>query len=104
MPGMSVVRWPIPRRRVAARHCVPALGLHQLRPTAIELPVVALAKAAITGPGAKRGIKAFTPEPHLIVDWQTPRDNATAGLGAFLPIIHVVLLKGAGRAKAANPG
>src|SRR6516225_9961581 len=82
----------------------PAVTSHQLGPAAVELPMIAFAKAGIAGPGAERRIEALVPEPHLIVYRQTPRGNATTGLGAFLPVVHVVLLKGAGRAEAANAG
>src|SRR6516164_11101207 len=66
--------------------------------------MVALAEAGITDPSAKLGIEALMPEPHLIVDWQAPRHDAAAGLRAFLPIVHVVLLECTGRAEAAHAG
>src|SRR6516162_9986786 len=100
-PAMSVAISP---SCSIAGNSWPAFCCHQLGPAAVELPMIAFAKAGIAGPGAERWIKALVPEPHLIVYRQTPRGNATTGLGAFLPVVHVVLLKGAGRAEAANPG
>src|SRR5437879_4556743 len=82
----------------------PARGVHQLRPAAVKLPVVALAEAGIAGTGAEGGIEVLVPEPHLIVDRQAPRHDAAAGLRAFLPIVHVVLLESSGRAEAAHSG
>src|SRR5215475_1989736 len=81
----------------------PARGVHQFRPAAVKLPMIALAEAGIARPGAERGIEALMPEPHLIVDRHAPRHDAAAGLRAFLPIVHVVLLEGSGRAEAAHP-
>jgi hypothetical protein len=86
------------------RQSVPAVGSHQLGPPVVKLPVVAFAEAMIAGPGAERGIEALVAEPHLVVDRDTPGHHAAAGLGAFLPIVHVVLLERAGRAEAAHAG
>src|SRR5438105_1164914 len=82
----------------------PVRGVDQLRPAAVELPMVALAEAGIAGPGAEGGVEAFMTEPHLVVDRHAPRHDAPAGLRAFLPIVHVVLFEGSGWAEAAYPG
>src|SRR6516225_4300634 len=99
MPDMPGSRPP-----VAARHFGPALGLHQLRPAAVELTVVALAHAKIAGPGVEALVKALVPKPHLRVNRHAPRHHPATSAGAFLPIVHVVLLKRARRAEAAHPG
>src|SRR2546429_1363103 len=41
---------------------------------------------------------------HLRIHRHATRDHAAAGAGAFLPIVHVILLEGAGRAETANTG
>src|SRR5271169_709824 len=92
------------RPSIAARRPGPAVGRHQLRPAAIELSVVALAHAEIAGPAFEIFVEALVPQTHLRVHGHAPRDDATAGAGAFLPIVHVVLLEGAGRAEPADPG
>src|SRR6516162_11696810 len=99
MPDM-----PGSRPSVAARHFGPALGLHQLRPAAIELAMIALAHAEIAGPGVETLVKALVPQTHLRVNRHAPRHHPATSAGAFLPIVHVVLLEGAGRAEAAHPG
>src|ERR1700730_11416466 len=88
---------------LSVRQVAPARGVDQLRAAAVELPMVALAEAGITGPGAEGGFEALVPEAHLIVDRHAPRHDAAAGLRAFLPIVDDVLLKGSGRAEATHP-
>src|SRR5438045_9640859 len=66
--------------------------------------MVALAKTGIACPGAERCIEALVAEPHLIVHRHAARRDPAAGLGAFLPIVHIVLLEGAAGAEAAHPG
>src|SRR4030095_9520053 len=95
MPGLP------PR---AIRQLAPICRRHHLGPAPVKLPVVALAETGITRPGAERRIKALAAEPHLVVDRHAARCDAAAGLGAFLPIVHVVLLEGAGRAETAHAG
>src|SRR5579864_8035288 len=92
----------LPRR--AVREVGPALCRDQIGPAAIELAMVRFAHAIFTGPAAERRIEALVPEPHLGVERHLPRHHAAAGAGAFLPIVHVVLLEGAGRAEAAHSG
>src|SRR5438046_713047 len=99
MPGM-----PGSRPSVAARHLGPALGLHQLRPAPVELAMIALAHAEIAGPAFETFVEALMPQAHLRIHHHAPRNHAAAGAGAFLPIVHIVLLEGAGRAETAHPG
>src|SRR5437588_522161 len=99
MPDM-----PGSRPSVAARHLGPALGFHQLRPAAVELTVIALAHAEIAGPGLEAFVEALMPQTHLRVHRHATRNHAAAGAGAFLPIVHVILLEGAGRTETAHPG
>src|SRR5437667_1660367 len=99
MPGMS---GSCPS--VAVRHLGPAVCFHQLGPAAIELAVIALAHAEIAGPGFEVLIEALMPQAHLRIHRHAPRDHAATGAGAFLPIVHIVLLEGAGRAEAAHSG
>src|SRR5262245_27456952 len=88
---------------LAVRQVAPAGSVHQLRPAAVERPMVALAEAGIADRGAEGGIEALVPEPHLVVDRHAPGHDAAAGLRAFLPIIHIVLLEGSGGAETAHP-
>src|SRR6516162_6135242 len=99
MPDM-----PGSRPSIAARHFGPALGCHQLRPAPVELTVVALAHAEVAGPGVETLVKALVSQTHLRVNRHAPRDDAATSAGAFLPIVHVVLLESAGRAEAAHAG
>src|SRR5712691_3980126 len=92
----------LPRR--AVRQVGPPRRCYQLTPSPIELPVVAFAVTILAGPTAERGIEAVVPQPHLRVERHAPRHHATARAGAFLPIVHVVLLEGARRAEAAHSG
>src|SRR5271154_6388322 len=68
------------------------------------MAVVVLAVAILAGPGAERRIEAVVTEPHLRVQRHAPGHDAATGARAFLPIVHVVLLKGARRAEAAHAG
>src|SRR5712671_2480671 len=89
---------------VAVRYPGPAVGGQQSRPAAIELAMVALADAVVAGPGVEAFVKALVPHAHLRVDRHASCHDAAAGLGAFLPIVHVVLLERAGGAEAAHAG
>src|SRR6266404_993075 len=99
MPGM-----PGSRPSVAARYLGPAVCLHQLRPASVELAMIALAHAKVAGPGLEALVKALMAQTHLCIHRHTPRDHAAAGAGAFLPVVHVVLLEGARRAEPAHTG
>src|SRR6516225_4882602 len=99
MPDMTVSR-----PSVTARHLSPAVGLHQLRPPPIKLPMIAFADAKVAGPSIEVLAKALVPEAHLRVRRHPPRSEAPTGAGAFLPVVHVVLLEGAGRAEPPHSG
>ena len=57
------------------------------------MPVVAFAHAELAGPAAEFRIEPVMAEPHLGVERHAAGDDAAAGLGALLPIVHVVLLE-----------
>src|SRR5436190_373661 len=89
---------------IVCRGFCPALGFHQLSPAAIEAAVIALAVAMVAGPGAERLVKALVPKAHLVIQSLAPGDRAAGGLGAALPIVHIVLLEGARRTEHPHPG
>src|ERR1700736_5491201 len=89
---------------ILARYVGPAFGLHQLRPAPVELAVVALAHAEITGPGVETLVEPLVSQPHLRIQESPPGYDAAASARALLPIVHVILLEGAGRAEAAHAG
>src|SRR5438105_5689347 len=95
---------PLGLPRCSIRHVAPTPRRHQLRPAAVETPMVVLAHAEFAGPGAEVRIKAVMTEPHLRIERHPAGHHAAAGAGAFLPIVHVVLLEGARRAEAAHAG
>src|SRR5207302_6816160 len=75
---------------------------HQLVPAALETAVVRLAVAVVAGDGAILRIELLAAEPHRVVQRVATGHRAAPGLGTALPIVHVVLLKGA--AGAEDPG
>src|SRR4029453_3810167 len=81
----------------------PALRRHELRPAPIKLPMVALAEAGVTGPGLEVLAVALMAQPHLHIQRIAPGNNPTPGAGTLLPVVHVILLEGARRAKAPHP-
>src|SRR5437879_7413997 len=89
---------------ILAWYVGPAFGFHQLSPAPVELAMVALAHAEIAGPGVETLIEPLVSEPHLRIQEGPPGYHAAAGAGAFLPIVHVVLLEGPGRAEATHSG
>src|SRR5207248_8959987 len=89
---------------IVCRGFRPALGFHQLGPAAIEPAVIAFAVAIIAGPGVQRLVEALATEAHLVIQILAPGDRAAGGLGAALPIVHIVLLEGARRAEHSHPG
>src|SRR5438105_14467022 len=89
---------------LAIRQRGPVVGSHHLRPAPIELPVVALAHAPVAGPAVEAVVEALVPEAHLGIERHAAGHDALAGAGAFLPIVPVVLLEGAGRAEAYDSG
>src|SRR6184192_1312306 len=82
----------------------PAIRGHQLRPAAIKAAVVALAVAVVARPGAERLVKALVPKTHFVIQGLASGDRAASGLGAALPIVHVILLEGARGAEHPHPG
>src|SRR5205085_9955110 len=76
----------------------------QLRPAAIKAAVVALAVAVVARPGAERLVKALVPKTHFVIQGLASGDRAASGLGAALPIVHVILLEGARGAEHPHPG
>ena len=64
--------------------------------------MVALAHAEVAGPGIEVRVEALMPEPHLHVQEHTPRHRAAAAARAFLPVVRIVLLEGAGRAEPSH--
>src|SRR5271166_682478 len=82
----------------------PAFGRHQLRPAAVEPTMVAFAVAVVAGQGSEFVVEALVPEPHFVTEGIAPGDHASSGLGAALPVVHVVLLESAGRAEAPHSG
>src|SRR5262245_46259100 len=95
---------PGSRPSTVARHLGPAWRLHQLRPARVKLAMIALAHAEIAGPGLEAFVETLMPQTHLRIHGHATRDYAAAGAGAFLPIVHVILLKCAGRAEPADTG
>src|ERR1700739_3210272 len=89
---------------ILARYFRPALGFHQLRPAAIELAMVPLAHAEITGPGVETLVETLMSQPHLGVDGKLPRHHTPTRLCALLPVVHIVLLECARRAETPYAG
>src|SRR4030088_2738868 len=82
---------------IVCRGCHPAFGFHQLGPAAIEPAMGAFAVAMVA-------VEALAAEAHLVIEGLAPGDRAAGRLGAALPIVHVVLLEGAGRTEHPYPG
>src|SRR5262245_18459181 len=66
--------------------------------------MVVLTDTKCAGPGLQGWIKLVMPKAHLRIQGQAPGHHPAAGLGALLPIVHVVLLEGTRRAKTADAG
>src|SRR5271163_4000119 len=81
-----------------------AVGRHQLRPAAVEPSVVALAKAVVAGPRLEIFVITLVPQPHLVAEGMAAGDHTAAGLGAALPVVHVVLLVCPSRAEGSQAG
>src|SRR5262245_56449300 len=64
--------------------------------------MVALAHAKVTGPRLEALVEPLVPQPHLRVQGESPRHPPATGGRALLPVVHVVLLEGAGGAEAAH--
>src|SRR6516162_2451567 len=89
---------------VATRQLGPALRRHQLRPAAIKAAMVDFAVPIVAGPGFEVVVEALVTEPHFVAQDMAPGDRTASGLGAALPIVHVVLLERAGRTEHPHPG
>src|SRR5690349_16347528 len=72
---------------------------HQLRPAPVKSAMVRLAVPVVAGYGPALQIEFLAPEAHLVTQRMAPRDDATPGLRAALPIVHVVLLERPARAE-----
>src|SRR5581483_4229984 len=92
-----------PLRRRGPVQRAPVGRPHQFGPAAVKLAVVALAERGVAGPAAEGRVECLAPQAHLVVDRHLAGHDAAAGLGAFLPVVHVVLLERAGRAETAHP-
>src|SRR4051794_1914288 len=66
--------------------------------------MIAFAVAVVAGPGAEPLVKMLVAEAHLVAEEIAPCHDAARGLRAALPIVHVVLLKGAGRPEHPHTG
>src|SRR5262249_23746135 len=82
----------------------PVVGRHQPSPTPVDPPVVDFAVAIVPGPGFQIFVEMLVAQAHLVAEEVAPGHRAPSGLGATLPIVHVVLLECAGRAKHPHPG
>src|SRR5216683_2427256 len=89
---------------LAIRQRGPVVGGHHLRPAPVELAMVALTHAPVAGPAVEAVVEPLMPDAHLGIERHAPRHDPLTGAGAFLPIVHVVLLEGARRAEAPDPG
>src|SRR5215469_7484973 len=104
------MRRPINPRSASTRpamSCVitTLLGVgHQLRPTPIEPTVVALAVAVIAGQCPELLVEALVPKSHFVAEGVAPGDHAASGLGATLPIVHIVLLESTRGTEAPHSG
>src|SRR5690349_3618052 len=96
---MSALRMA-PLRRRAVR----ALPRHQLGPAPVEAAVVRLAVAIVAGDGGEIRVEPLAAAAHLVIQRMTAGDDAAPGLGAALPVVHVVLLEGAAGAEHAGAG
>src|ERR1700758_829362 len=66
--------------------------------------MVAFTVAVVAGPGFEIFVETLVPEAHFIAERVAPGHHPSRGLGAALPIIHVVLLERARRAEAPHSG
>src|SRR5262249_28243057 len=65
--NLAFARPSFPFAPRARRNFGPARGVHQLRPAAVELPVITFADAEIAGPSLEVAIEALMTQPHLRV-------------------------------------
>src|SRR6516164_9487241 len=98
-PAMSVAMSP--SSSVCGEVC-PAFGGHQLRPAAVKAAMIAFTVTVVAGHCSKVLLETLATEAHLVIQRITASDHAASGLGAALPVVHVVLLKGPRRAENAR--
>src|SRR5271166_4022727 len=82
----------------------PAVGRHQLRPAPVEPTMVAFAVAVVAGQRSQILVEALVPEAHFVTEGIAAGHHTATGLGAALPVVHIVLLEGAGRAEGPQAG
>src|ERR1051325_196155 len=82
----------------------PARARQQAGPVAVKGAVVAFAVAIVAGEAAEIPVEALAPQPHPVAQAERPRHHAARGLCAALPVVHVVLLEGAGGAEYPHAG
>src|SRR5690348_10287295 len=66
--------------------------------------MVDLTVTVVTGPSLQLFVEMLVPETHLVTEKTAPGYHTSAGLRAALPIVHVVLLKRAGRTESPHAG
>ena len=91
----------MPRIRTSTR---PTCLGHEFGPATVEVALAYFAYGKITGPSSQVFVEPLPAHAHLIVQVQPAGNYSAAGLGAGLPVVHVVLLKVARRAEAAHRG
>src|SRR6266446_4860078 len=93
-------RAPAPPRR----QVVPALGVHELRPAAVEVPEVVLARPRLGDVHHRARDAEAVPlvvldlvaQALLVAVGVAPRDGAAAGRVRVVPVLHVVLFRQSG--------
>src|SRR5712691_5300553 len=112
-PRSASTRLPVSvpmRASLVARHSRVAevsaavLGCHQLGPAPVKPAMVRFAVAIVARQRREIGIEPLVSQAHCVVQRMAAGDDAAAGLGAALPIVHVVLLECATRSEHAGPG
>src|SRR5260370_14491680 len=78
------------------------LRRHQFGPAAVETAMVAFAVAVVAGNGPVFRVEVLAATAHLVVQRLPAGDHTPAGLGAALPVVHVVLLERAAGAEDAG--
>src|SRR5712691_9425859 len=66
--------------------------------------MVGFAVAVFAGQRPEIRVETLVSQAHSVVQGMAPCNDTAAGLGAALPIVHVVLLERAGRAENAHSG
>src|SRR6185436_9717357 len=75
----------------------PALGIHELLPAAVEVPLVALRDVPLGHHARIVGMRPSAAEPHGQILWVPAPETAAARLGHLPPVVDVVLLEQARR-------